>query len=91
MQRYVRNADAYVFSRAGFAWDGLDPHRVAVIHPSIDPFSAKNQDQTPAQSLAILTSAGVVADGGRNMRCSRTVMRHPGGSTGPPRCSRRSR
>ncbi len=65
MRRYVRNADAYVFSRAGFAWDGLDPHRVAVIHPSIDPFSAKNQDQTPAQSLAILTSAGVVADGGR--------------------------
>jgi trehalose synthase len=64
MRRYVHNADAYVFSRVGFAWDGLDPRRVAVIHPSIDPFSAKNQDQTPAQSLAILASAGILSGGG---------------------------
>jgi trehalose synthase len=65
MRQYVRDADAYVFSRAQFTWDGLDPRRVAVIHPSIDPFSAKNQDQTVAQTLAILTRAGILADGGR--------------------------
>jgi len=63
MRRYLRNADAYVFSRAQFAWDGLEPRKIAVIHPSIDPFSAKNQDQTRAQSLAILVRAGVLADG----------------------------
>ncbi|MBV8221240.1 MAG: glycosyltransferase, partial [Solirubrobacterales bacterium] len=64
LRRYVRNADAYVFSRAQFAWDGLDPRKIAVIHPSIDPFSAKNQDQTPAQTLAILRRAGILRDGG---------------------------
>ena len=64
MRRYVRNADAYVFTRAQFAWRGLDPRKVAVIHPSIDPFSAKNQHQTDARSLAILMRAGIVADGG---------------------------
>jgi trehalose synthase len=61
----VRNADAYAFSRAQFVWDGLDPGKIAVIHPSIDPFSAKNQDQTTAQILVILTRAGILADGGR--------------------------
>jgi trehalose synthase len=64
MRRYVHHADAYVFSRAQFTWDGLDPRKVAVIHPSIDPFSAKNQDQTPAQTVGILTRAGILADGG---------------------------
>ncbi|MGA8722181.1 MAG: glycosyltransferase [Solirubrobacteraceae bacterium] len=65
LRRYLRNADAYVFSRAQFAWDGLDRAKIAVIHPSIDPFSAKNQDQTPVQTLAILTRARILADGGR--------------------------
>ena len=63
MRRYVRGADAYVFSRAEYAWDGLDPRKVAAIHPSIDPFSAKNQDQTPAQTLGILMRAGIVSGG----------------------------
>ena len=65
MRRYLRQRRRVRLLRAQFAWDGLDPRKIAVIHPSIDPFSAKNQDQTPAQTLAILTSAGVVADGGR--------------------------
>jgi trehalose synthase len=64
LRRDLYNADAYVFSRVQFAWDGLDPRKIAVIHPSIDPFSAKNQDQTPAQTTAILTRAGILADGG---------------------------
>jgi len=63
MRHYVLGADAYVFSRARFAWDGLDPSKVAVIHPSIDPFSAKNQDQTPAQTVGILTRAGILGEG----------------------------
>ena len=62
LRRYVVNADAYVFSRATFAWDGLDRRRTHVIQPSIDAFSPKNADQRPEQSLAILSRAGLVAD-----------------------------
>lgn len=58
---YVGGADRYVFSREAFAWDDLDPDRIRVIRPSIDPFSPKNADQTAAQSLAILARAGIVA------------------------------
>jgi trehalose synthase len=57
---YVRPAQAYVFSRAGFAWEGLPRERIAVIRPSIDAFSPKNADQTAEQSLSILSAAGVV-------------------------------
>jgi trehalose synthase len=61
LRPYVLDADAYVFSRPTFAWDGLERRKVSVIHPSIDAFSAKNQDQTPEQAQAILTRAGIVA------------------------------
>lgn len=61
---YVRPAAAYVFSRQAFVWEGLDPERVQVIRPSIDPFSPKNQELTEAQITAILGSAGVIAAGG---------------------------
>src|SRR5690242_4215202 len=33
---YVELASAWIFSRAGYAWEGLDPARLAVIEPSID-------------------------------------------------------
>ena len=59
---YVESADAYVFSRSSFAWEGLDRARIHVIPPSIDPFSVKNQDQTPSQSQAILSRAGIIVD-----------------------------
>ncbi len=61
LARYVLGADRYVFSRAAFAWDDLDPDRTTVIRPSIDPFSPKNAEQTGEQSLAILSRAGIVA------------------------------
>lgn len=59
----VEQADAYVFSRAAFVWEGLDDDKVAVIAPSIDAFNAKNQELEPAQVHAILAAAGIV-DGG---------------------------
>jgi trehalose synthase len=68
---YVLDADAYVFSRPTFAWDGLDRRKISAIHPSIDAFSAKNQDQTPDQARAILTRAGIIVgrrDGATFMR-----------------------
>jgi trehalose synthase len=60
---YVRGADAYVFSRLAFAWEGLDEDRIALIAPSIGAFSAKNQDLDPRAVVAILGVAGLQQDG----------------------------
>jgi trehalose synthase len=59
----VDQADAYVFSRDAFVWEGLDDDKVAVIAPSIDAFNAKNQELEDPQVHAILAAAGIV-DGG---------------------------
>jgi trehalose synthase len=60
---YVEQADAYVFSRESFAWEGLDRERLVVIAPSIDVFAAKNIDLEPEVVGAVLRAAGVLADG----------------------------
>jgi trehalose synthase len=62
---YVTHADAYVFSRNAFAWKDLDPSRLAIIPPSIDAFSPKNQELTRAATTAILHAAGLLAHNGR--------------------------
>jgi trehalose synthase len=65
LRGYVVDADLFVFSRAGFAWEGLPRERITVIRPSIDAFSPKNADQAEEQSHAILSQAGIVPhDGG---------------------------
>jgi len=56
---FVRNAEAYVFSRATFGWDDLDRDRLVVIPPSIDAFSPKNQDLAESTVHAILQCAGI--------------------------------
>jgi trehalose synthase len=61
---YVRDADAFVFSRRAFAWEGLDEDRIALIAPSIDAFSAKNQDLDAGAVAAILEVAGLQHDSG---------------------------
>jgi trehalose synthase len=66
LHAYVDQADAYVFSRAAFAWEGLDRRRIAVIPPSIDPFSPKNAALDPARASAILAAAGITARNGSN-------------------------
>ena len=62
LRGYVADAHVFIFSRAGFAWEGLPRERISVIRPSIDAFSPKNAEQTREQSLAIMASAGVLAD-----------------------------
>lgn len=57
---YVRAADATVFSRAAYVPDCCSGAPVHIIAPSIDPFSPKNQDMTPAAARAILARAGLV-------------------------------
>jgi trehalose synthase len=60
---HVREADALVFSRAHFVWEGVDRERVTVIPPSIDVFSPKNQELAPAAVDSILRTTGLVPDG----------------------------
>ena len=64
MRGYVEPADAYVFSRRAFAWEGLDEGKLWVVPPSIDAFSAKNQEMGPEAVSAILARSGLAAGGG---------------------------
>jgi len=55
----VIQADAYVFSRAAFVWDELDPGRRDDHAPSIDVFAPKNEELVPARVQRILSSTGL--------------------------------
>jgi trehalose synthase len=59
LRPHVQAADAVVVSRAAYIWDSLDRARVRVITPSIDAFSAKNQDLAPKAATSILRAAGL--------------------------------
>jgi trehalose synthase len=62
---YVEGADGLVFSRASFAPSWVDPARLAVIPPSIDPFTPKNVELPNEAVLAVLRSTGLVSPDGR--------------------------
>ena len=51
---YVAQAEAYVFSRPAFTWEGLDTAKVSVIPPSIDAFSPKNHVMAFTSVTAVL-------------------------------------
>jgi trehalose synthase len=59
---YVEQAAACIFSRPDYAWDGLDPAKLAVIEPSIDAFSPKNHAMPFTGITAVLRAAGLAAD-----------------------------
>lgn len=61
----IEPADTWVFSRPSYVWEGLDPERVAVIMPSIDAFSPKNEPLADDVVAAILDRIGLCPDGGR--------------------------
>ncbi|SOC50521.1 trehalose synthase [Blastococcus aggregatus] len=63
LRGYVRQADAYVFSRPQYVWADLDPARTVLIPPSIDAFSAKNQTLTDDTVEAVLAVGGLQQDG----------------------------
>jgi trehalose synthase len=58
----VQEADAYVFSRSAYCWEGLERARLAVIAPCIDAFAPKNQPLEPPTVNAILHTAGILED-----------------------------
>jgi trehalose synthase len=70
LRPYVEPADAFIFSRAAFAWEQLDSGRIHLIAPSIDAFAPKNQDLDEETVRAVLLAAGILRDGER-----------PGGAT----------
>jgi trehalose synthase len=57
---YLAGAAAYVFSRQAYAWEGLDPSRVAIIAPCIDPFATKNSDLGHAAADGILQASRIL-------------------------------
>ena len=59
LRGYVRQADACVFSRGQYVWDGLEPDKTVLIAPSIDAFSPKNQELSDGQVAGILAAAGL--------------------------------
>jgi trehalose synthase len=76
LYRYVQEADAYVFSRESFAWEGLDRDRIVVIPPSIDVFSPKNEDLHADTVQAVLRASAVLSGGGEPGPA--TFQRHDG-------------
>jgi trehalose synthase len=63
----VQEADAYVFSRAAYCWEGLDRVRLAVIAPCTDTFAPKNQTLESPTVNAILQTAGILEDPDANV------------------------
>jgi trehalose synthase len=61
LRPYVRDADACVFSRRQYHWQGVDHGRAWTMAPSIDPFSPKNQELDAGAVEAILGAIGLGA------------------------------
>lgn len=60
---YLDAADAFVFSRASYVPPWLEDRIVEIIAPSIDPFSAKNQELSDEVVRSILVGTGLLGDG----------------------------
>jgi trehalose synthase len=61
LRPYLDNLDAYVFSCAQFAPAWVPADRLAVIAPSIDPFSAKNEPMDRTHVIRVLHHVGILA------------------------------
>ncbi|MBK5111586.1 MAG: glycosyltransferase [Thermoleophilia bacterium] len=59
---YVKRADAFVFSRRDYVWEGLPMEKAFLMPPAIDAFSPKNQELEPSVVKAILGKIGLSAD-----------------------------
>jgi trehalose synthase len=59
----VAAANATVFSRRAYVWDGLNPDRVAIIPPAIDAFAPKNQELGSDVVDGVLRRSGILAGG----------------------------
>jgi trehalose synthase len=58
LRPYVAEADAYVFSRREYLWEGLERQRAWFMPPVIDPFSPKNEEMGAERVAAVLAAIG---------------------------------
>jgi len=68
LRGYVEAADAYIFSRRQYLWDGLDQSRAWFMPPVIDPFSPKNEGLDAArirETLAQVEAEATIVQDGR--------------------------
>jgi trehalose synthase len=63
LRPYVAGANALVFTRQQYVPEWADARRVAIIPPSIDPFSPKNRDMDDKLVCEILICAGIIGGG----------------------------
>jgi trehalose synthase len=54
LRPYVEPADAYVFSRRAYIWEGLAEEKTWLMPPVVDPFSAKNEELEPERIEQVL-------------------------------------
>jgi len=55
----IAGADALIFSRQAYVWEGLERARVAIIPPCIDPFAPKNREMDGDEVDSILEQAAL--------------------------------
>lgn len=60
LRPFVEATDACIFSRREYAPPWLPTHRIWVIPPSLDPFSAKNASMTVDDVRGVLHQAGIL-------------------------------
>lgn len=82
LEPYMSHAEAYVFSRRAYVWDGLDDSRVHIIPPSIDPFTNKNEELSVDEMRGILNAAGLIQ--GQSVSRRVTLKATLDGSAPPP-------
>jgi trehalose synthase len=79
LEPQVTSAQGFVFSRAAYVPPWIPDHKVAIIPPSIDPFSPKNQWLDETTVRGILAAIGVLDSG---MPGEPTAFQRSDGSTG---------
>ena len=57
---YIEQADGFIFTRRAYVPPALDPERVGLLTPAIDPCSEKNRTLAPGVARAILARSGLM-------------------------------
>lgn len=60
LRPHLEACDAFIFTRTTYAPTWVEPEKLWIIPPSIDPFSAKNEDMDPDTVLKILIGLGLI-------------------------------
>src|SRR5919197_2426894 len=84
LRPYLDEVDGYVVSRAVFTPPFADPVRTAVIPPSIDPFSAKNEPMSRRNVRQALGYVGLLGGGGEAPAVPFTRRARAPGPVNPP-------